>query len=305
MKTRITNFGSCCIDNVYAVPAFVRPGETLPCTNYEIHPGGKGLNQSIAMAYAGANVRHAGRVGVEGEWLKMLLAEAGVDISLLRTIDSPSGHAVIQVTPEGENAIVIFGGANRLIDSSDLEAVLHDATPGEFLLLQNEISFMPEIIDAATARGMRVVFNVAPMTDAVLDYPLDKVECFIVNEVEGAAISGADDSNAVITQMAARYPRAKTVLTLGSEGAVYSDPATSQLVRQAAFPMEAIDTTGAGDTFTGFFLAGYANGLPIDACLKRACLAAGLCVTRAGAASSIPRGLDVDQAGQASASRRL
>lgn len=305
MGTRITNFGSCCIDNVYSVPAFVRPGETLPCTGYEVHPGGKGLNQSIALAYAGAHVRHVGRVGTEGAWLKTLLADSGVDVSLLGTHSSPSGHAVIQVTPEGENAIVIFGGANRLIDSSDLGAMLDDAQPGEFLLLQNEISYLPEIIAAAAGRGMRVVFNAAPMTSAVLDYPLDKVECFIINEVEGAAISGAEDAAKVVGAMAAKFPNARTVLTLGSEGAIYHDPSSGQLIKQAAVPVQAMDTTGAGDTFTGYFLAGYAAGIDIERCLRRACVAAGLCVTRAGAASSIPRGQEVDQAEQASSSRRL
>ncbi|MDZ7684276.1 MAG: PfkB family carbohydrate kinase [Gammaproteobacteria bacterium] len=108
MTIRITNFGSCSIDNVYSVPRFAAPGETLPTGRFDVHPGGKGLNQSIALARAGANVRHAGRVGRDGEWLKQLLLETGVDTELLKVVETTSGHAVIQVVPEGENSIVIF-----------------------------------------------------------------------------------------------------------------------------------------------------------------------------------------------------
>ena len=292
---KITNFGSCCIDNVYAVPYFVKPGETLPCTNYQVHPGGKGLNQSLALAYAGIPVRHAGKVGGDGAWMKDLMTEAGVDTRLLTVVDTPSGHANIQVSPDGENAIVIFGGANQTIEVQDIETVLADSEPGDFLLIQNEISCLGELIDAAHERQQRIVFNAAPMTAAVTDYPLDKIEFFIVNELEGAALAGTEQVDEILAAMKRRFPAARTILTLGDQGAVYFDGEAH--FSQAAFPVKAVDATGAGDTFTGYFIAGFVRGNPIQDCLELACKAAALCVTRPGAASSIPRLKEVNQTG--------
>ena len=291
---RITNFGSCCIDNVYAVPWFVKPGETLPCNGYQVHPGGKGLNQSLALAYAGATVRHAGKVGTDGQWMKDLLTKAGVDTAHLQVVDIPSGHANIQVTPEGSNAIVIYGGANRAIEARDFDRVLADTSPGDYLLIQNEISCLGELIEAAHQKQQRIVFNAAPMTDAVMDYPLDKVEIFIVNEIEGAALTGTNEPDDILTAMTERFLGAKIILTLGEAGAIWSDGKTR--VAQPACQAQAVDSTGAGDTFTGYFMAALIQGEPVRACLERACRAAAICVTRPGAASSIPRLQELDQA---------
>lgn len=290
----ITNFGSCCIDNVYAVPWFVKPGETLPCTEYQVHPGGKGLNQSLALAYAGVPVRHAGKVGEDGAWMKALLESAGVDTRFLQVTDTPSGHANIQVVPDGENAIVLFGGANQTIQPQDFDAALAETRPGDFLLIQNEISHLDELILRAHRCEQRIIFNAAPMTSAVNDYPLDKIEIFIVNELEGEALTGEEEPDAILSAMAARFPHAQTVLTLGSQGAIHDDG--SQRTRQAGMAVNAVDGTGAGDTFTGYFLAGMLARDPIANCLALACKAAAISVTRAGAASSIPRRQEVDQA---------
>ena len=291
---KITNFGSCCIDNVYAVPYFVKPGETLPCTGFQVHPGGKGLNQSLALAHAGVHVRHAGKVGGDGVWMKDLMSDAGIDTTHTLVVDGPSGHANIQVTPDGENAIVIFGGANKTIDLQDIERVLADAAPGDFLLIQNELSCLAELIDAAHAKEQRIVFNAAPMTDAVTTYPLDKIEMFIVNELEGKALTGESEPNAILEAMQDRYPQARTILTLGEKGAVYFDGEAR--IEQAAFKVDAVDATGAGDTFTGYFMAGFVAGKPVTECLELACRAASLCVQKPGAASSIPRLHEVVQA---------
>ena len=291
---KITNFGSCCIDNVYAVPYFVKPGETLPCTGYEIHPGGKGLNQSLALAYAGASVRHAGKVGRDGAWMKDLMSDAGVDTSLTEIVDTPSGHANIQVTPDGSNAIVIFGGANRTIGQADIERVLADTEPGDFLLIQNEISCLGELIDAAHRKQQRIIFNAAPITSEVGGYPLDKIELFIVNEVEGEALTGQTDPDAILEVMKRRFPNSRTLLTLGEQGAAWCDGDSK--FDHAAFPVKAVDSTGAGDTFTGYFVAGFAAGKPLTECLELACRAAAISVTRPGAASSIPQLHEVVQA---------
>ncbi|HJL61056.1 MAG TPA: ribokinase [Pseudomonadales bacterium] len=283
----ITNFGSYCIDHVYSVPYFVRPGETLPSLNYEIHPGGKGLNQSLALAYAGATVRHAGKIGEDGTWMKTLLDDAGVDTSMTSIIDIPTGHANIQVTPKGENAIVIYGGANKEISESDIEAVLYDVSSGDHLLIQNEISCLPELIEMAASKEQCIIFNAAPITAEVNDYPLDLVEIFVVNEVEAEALAGESDPDKILDAMVSQFPNARTILTLGELGARYAFK--EQRVVQPAYTVNALDSTGAGDTFTGYFLANYVNNVDIQQCLDIACKAASICVTRQGAASSIPR----------------
>ena len=283
----ITSFGSICIDKVYQVPYFVNPGETLPCLDYQVHPGGKGLNQSLAIAFAGAQVRHAGKIGEDGAWLKTIMDDAGIDTTLTRIAEVPSGHANIQVTPEGENAIVLYGGANRTVTEDDVREVLSTSTAGDFLLIQNEISSLPTLIELAAVHGQRIVFNAAPITKEVNHYPLDKIELFIVNEVEGAAISGEEEPEKILNRMLEKFPNSGIVLTLGADGAIYQDAA--QRISQSARPVKPVDTTGAGDTFIGYFLAGYSRGDDIGQCLKLGCEAAALCVTRPGAATSIPR----------------
>ncbi|MFT7219442.1 MAG: ribokinase [Candidatus Azotimanducaceae bacterium] len=282
----VLNFGSCCIDNVYAVPHFVTPGETLPCDSFNIHPGGKGLNQSIALACAGAEVRHAGRAGKDGQWLVDLLTSRGVDTSLLVVDQGPTGHANIQVTPKGENAIVLFGGANRRIDTAQIDTVLSQAAAGDILLLQNEISHLGYLIEQASSKSIRIVFNAAPMTDSVKSLPLAALELLIINEGEGQALTGSNQAGDIIESLQQHHPELKILLTLGSNGSIYADK--NSMHKQSAESVAAIDTTGAGDTFTGYFLAGYSKGLAIQDCLQTATRAAALCVTRPGAANSIP-----------------
>lgn len=284
---KILNFGSCCIDNVYAVPHFVQPGETLASTDFNVFPGGKGLNQSIALAYAGAEVQHAGKLGKDGRWLKTLLEESGADASRLQIVDGPSGHANIQVNATGENAIVIVGGTNRLITPDDFEDAFSGVEAGDFLLLQNEVSHLSDIINEGHRRGLRIAFNAAPMTTEVLNYPLELIEILIVNETEAAMILDQPVSDQLAEQLATRFPETKIVLTLGKSGAIYRQGA--QAVKQSAFPADAVDTTGAGDTFTGYFLAALICGEEIQQCLIEACRAASISVTRPGAATSIPR----------------
>jgi ribokinase len=283
----ILNFGSCCIDNVYAVPHFVQPGETLASTDFNIFPGGKGLNQSIALAHAGAEVQHAGKVGEDGRWLKTLLEESGADASRLQIVDGPSGHANIQVSASGENAIVIVGGTNRLITPDDFEDAFSGVELGDFLLLQNEVSHLSDIIKEGHRRGLRIAFNAAPMTTEVMDYPLELIELLIVNETEAAMILGQPVSDQLGEQLATRFPKMKIVLTLGESGVIYRQGGLA--IEQSAFPVSAVDTTGAGDTFTGFFLAALIRGEEIQQCLLEACRAASISVTRPGAATSIPQ----------------
>lgn len=283
---RILNYGSLNIDHVYGVHHFVRPGETIGSTSYTRFCGGKGLNQSVALARAGAEVWHAGKIGAEGKFLKERLLADGVNVDFVEEVGAPTGHAVIQVDSNGENAIVIHGGANRAITRIDAERVLATFSSKDFLLLQNEISALTDVMALAAARGMRVVFNPAPFGPEVSDYPLQNVDLFILNETEGQALTGRVEADEIADAMLTRFTGAAIILTLGARGALYKDEAGS--FEATAQRVEAVDTTAAGDTFIGFFLALYTRGLDVRHCLEVACRAATLCVTRAGAADSIP-----------------
>ena len=218
----ILNFGSCCIDNVYSVPHFARPGETLPCLSYEVHPGGKGLNQSIAIAASGVEVHHAGKVGNDGQWLIDLLKKRGVVTDELRVDEGPSGHANIQVTPDGENSIVLHGGSNQKITHDDVDTALRNDNY-EFLLIQNEISSLDYLIEQAAARGMKIFFNAAPMTESVKSLPFELIDLLIINEVEGEALTGESEPDSILTKILGRFPKLNVVLTLGQDGARYAD----------------------------------------------------------------------------------
>ena len=284
---KIINFGSINIDHVYSVDHFVRPGETLKSESYALFSGGKGANQSFALARAGASVMHAGKVGPEGAWLKEKLQDGGVDVSLVKVVDAPTGHAIIQVNKEGENAIIIYGGANRTFKDTDIEKILEQAEAGDYLLLQNEINAVDTVLQKAKNRGLTVVFNPAPMTKSVKNYPLELVDIFIVNEIEGEALIAENDPDAILDAMQRRYPKSRTVLTRGKSGVIYADK--EQRIEVPALKVKAVDTTGAGDTFIGYFLAELSRGSAIERCLQMGVKASAICVTRKGAADSIPR----------------
>ena len=283
---KILNFGSLNLDLVYQMPHFVRAGETLSSTSFRRNVGGKGLNQSVALAKAGAEVYHAGLVGEDGEMLRSFLRDNGVDARFVRTVDQPSGHAVIQVEPAGDNCIFLYGGANQCVTEDFIREALSPFGPGDFLVLQNEINAIGRIIELAAKRGMQVVLNPSPVADNLKDLPLDKVSWFILNEIEGAELSGETEPERILDKLTSLYPGAQIVLTLGGEGSIYANG--SERIAQPAFPVQAVDTTAAGDTFTGFFFAAVAGGASAAEALKRASKAASISVTRPGAAASIP-----------------
>ena len=285
-RMNILNLGSINVDHVYAVAHFVRAGETLAGTRYQVFAGGKGFNQSMALARAGACVIHLGRIGRDAEWLLRRLQAEGVETARLAVGEGATGHAVIQVVPSGENAIVIYGGANRTLAEGDLDAALGDSSPGDYFLLQNETSLVAEAISKAHARGMRVILNPAPMAANIQACPLELVDLFILNETEAEGLTGQSKLDEILATMRQRFPRAATVLTLGRRGAIYADATTSH--HEAALQVTAIDTTAAGDTFLGYFLAEFMRGGDPVAALKAGCRAAAICVTRAGASDSIP-----------------
>ena len=293
---KILNFGSLNIDHVYQVDHFVRAGETLASSGYARHMGGKGFNQSIALARAGAAVYHAGCMGEDGDFMRAYLREAGVNVAFLRTVDEPTGHAMIQVEPSGENCILLFGGANQRIEAAQIRETLAHFAAGDILLLQNEVSGLPALLEEGAKRGLRIAINPAPMDAGIVAADLSEVRWLIVNEGEGAALSGAKNAQDVLAALREKYPHAAVVLTLGEKGAYYQDENETCFVK-AFCAGEAVDTTGAGDTFTGYFLAGIAAGASAKRAMEIAARASGIAVTRAGAAQSIPPMAEVNPTG--------
>jgi len=291
----LINLGSLCVDNVYRVPHLTGAGETVASLSHHVFPGGKGLNQSLAAARAGARVRHVGCVGPDGDVLIAVLAEAGVDVSGIRQVaDVASGHAVIQVDDGGANAIVIAGGANRCITDSDISRALHGATGADWLLLQNEINDLETVLAGAAELDLRVALNVAPADGREAGYDLSGVDLLIVNETEAAALAGdlGLPPDGALERLSIRWPASTLVLTLGRAGLIYRLPGGPPL-RMAAYPVRAVDETAAGDAFIGYALAGLLAGDPLDTALRRGSAAGALAVTREGAATAIPRADEV------------
>jgi ribokinase len=293
---RILNFGSLNIDYVYRVDEFVKPGETKAARTLSVFAGGKGLNQSLAMARAGLHVVHAGKIGAEGEFLVKTLKEGGVDTSRIEMAKVATGHAIIQVDDRGGNCILLFGGANQDISEAYIDRALAGFDPGEMLVLQNEISSMPSIIAKAKTKGMTIVLNPSPYSNLVPGYPLELVDIFIMNEIEAADLSGESDPDRAANLLMRSFPQARVVITLGEAGSMCGHK--GQIVRQKAYRVQAVDTTAAGDTFSGYFLAGLVEGMDVTAALDLAARAASLCVTRKGAADSVPWRKELNMRGQ-------
>jgi len=295
MSMKLLNFGSMNIDYVYRVEHFVKKGETISSEYLNVFSGGKGLNQSIALARAGEHVYHAGAVGSEGGYLLAVLKQAGVDTSHVTVDDQvKTGHAIIQNDSEGDNCIILFGGANQRIGKEQVDRVLSDFHAGDVIILQNEISELGYIISRAHDRGMIIVLNPSPMNHRIFELPLHLVDYFSVNEAEAAALAGAakEHEEAVLHRLAARFPKAKIVMTLGEKGSVYWDG--KRVYHQAAVKTVAVDTTAAGDTYTGYFISGIVRGEAIEEILYKASAAAAITVSRPGAAPSIPERKEVD-----------
>jgi ribokinase len=279
---RVYNLGSLNIDRVFRVPHLVRPGETIAASALAELAGGKGLNQSVALARAGARVTHIGKVGADGLCLRDKLAAEGVDVSFVALDSGATGQAMIQVDDAGENSIVLLGGENARIAPAEIEAALAHAEPGSWLLLQNETSGVAHAMQVAKQLKLLVAFNPAPFDERVAGYPLELVDLLCVNENEAAPFRGA---------LGKRLCDCEVLLTLGAGGATLQTAAGE--LHAPAKRVTVVDTTAAGDTLLGYFLAARLRGLSAERCLEIANAAAGLCVTRSGAMDSIPHWLEV------------
>ena len=292
---KILNYGSLNIDYVYQVPHIVRPGETIHGGDFKTYAGGKGANQSVALARAGAEIWHAGKIGEDGLWLKDMLEQSGVHTEFIHKHSGPTGHTVIQVSSKGENSIVLFSGGNVKNLPREMDATLSCFTAGDYLVVQNEINLMPELIEKAHAKRMRVCLNPAPFTENIKSWPLEKLELLIVNEIEAESLaekSGTYES--ILDALVIKYPNVKILLTLGADGSVYGRNNERVRVEVPKLNLPVIDTTAAGDTYFGYFLKSMIEGKSIRHAMESASLASFLSVSKPGAMSSIPYAAEVE-----------
>ena len=283
---KVLNFGSLNLDYVYTVDHMVMAGETLASKEMHTFCGGKGLNQSIALARAGVPVYHAGLIGEEGEILLQTCAESGVNTDFIRRVSGKSGHTIIQVDRSGQNCILLYGGANRSMTREYVDEVLGHFAKGDMLLLQNEINLLNYIVDRACERGMEIVLNPSPYDSHLDSCDFSKISWFLLNEIEGRQLTGEKDPDRILARLGELYPEARVVLTLGAEGSVYRYK--KEQYRQGIFKVDVRDTTAAGDTFTGYFIASILEGMPAPEGLKLAARASAIAVSRDGSTSSIP-----------------
>lgn len=343
---KVLNFGSLNIDYVYSLDHIVQKGETISSERLEIYSGGKGLNQSVALGRAGVKAYHAGAVGRDGIFLKELLTEAGVRTELVRELDAVrTGNAIIQRDREGDNCIILYGGANQSIEREQVDETLSRFEAGDYIVLQNEINEMGYIMERAHERGMKLVLNPSPMDEKILSLPLDVADTFILNEIEACQLLAVPENRRaeaaacgeeLLCALSERFPAALIVLTLGKKGSVCIDGRAGEegdrieegeseeaesagaeskeavsgrtgvkeagskqtvsrkagpgrrIIKQPAYLTETVDTTAAGDTFTGYFVSGLMRGLTVQESMDLAARAAAVTVSGLGAAPSIP-----------------
>lgn len=285
-------FGSMNIDRVYTLKSLPEKGETLYCEKHEIHVGGKGLNQSLSLSLAGMDVYMAGCIGSDGKFLTDYLSSKGVDTSLVKTVDGFTGHAVIEVDSRGQNQMILYPGANHRIDREYADSVLDNFGRGDLILMQYETSCADYIMTRAHEKGMIIAFNPSPYTDEIKKLPLKYVNYLILNEFEGQSLSGKTGTDDVLNGLCGLSENVKIVLTLGGKGAVYADK--KETAKAGIFDVKVVDTTGAGDTFTGYFLASALGGLTPAQALRTASAASSIAVTKPGAAETIPSKKEVE-----------
>ncbi|MEM9974581.1 MAG: ribokinase [Pseudomonadota bacterium] len=275
----VWNLGSINVDHFYRVPHLPVPGETLAAAGYAVGLGGKGANQSVAAARAGARVEHIGGVGPGADWVLERLQSYGVGTGHVAVGEAPTGHAVINVAEDGENAIVILPGANGAIAAEQVASALGAAAPGDVLLLQNETVGQNEAAAMAQAKGLRVFYSAAPFSADAVRAVMAHVDVLLLNAVEAAQLEES------LGHSVEDIGVETVVITKGADGAEWLG------TRRFFVPghtVDAVDTTGAGDTFAGDLAAALAEGLAPEEAMARAGAAAALKVTRPGTADAIP-----------------
>ena len=283
---KILNFGSINKDFFYSVNDFVRPGETISSNGYDIKIGGKGLNQSVSISKAGVKVYHAGIINKEDTFIIDKLKSWKINCDNILLSDNPTGHAIIQVNKKGENSIIIHGGANHDFNLKSIKSILSKFETGDVLLLQNEINNIDEIIDRAHYKKMKIIFNPAPFNNDILKYDLNKINTLILNQSEGEGLSNEKIPDKILKVLNNNFKNTEIILTLGEKGSLYSYK--DELIKIRAHDVKTVDTTGAGDTFIGYYVAGFASKMNKKDNLNRASEAAALTTIKLGGAESIP-----------------
>lgn len=289
-------FGSLNIDYVYKVDHFVRKGETISSKALNVFSGGKGLNQSVTLGKAGCEAYHAGLIGEDGRFLLDVLAESGVDVSMVGiSKEIRSGNALIQNDDEGDNCIILYPGANFAITKDRADEVLKNFEKGDYIVLQNEISELAYIVKQAKDKGMIIVLNPSPMNERLTPEILDAADWMVLNEIEAMQLTGCsqDGEEELAAALRERFSGSRFVLTLGANGSCYIDQDIK--IHQEIFPTKAVDTTAAGDTYTGYFIAGLLKGWDMEKCLRVAAKASSITVSREGAAPSVPWMKEVEE----------
>jgi ribokinase len=279
----VYNFGSINADYFYQVPHIPAPGETLAAMTLERGLGGKGANQSVAMVKAGADVVHIGAVGVDGQWLLDRLEFLGVDAAAIEQLDCASGHGIINVSADGENAITLFQGANVALGLDRIQAALGGISAHDWLVLQNETSHQRVAAELANAKGARVVYSAAPFDAQAVADVLPFVDVLCVNEPEAKALEQASQKSGLEDLGVGAM-----LITYGALGAVYHDFVAGKVTKVEGIKVTPVDTTGAGDTFCGYFVGRLSLGDDPQTALLIANQAAALKVTRPGTADAIP-----------------
>ena len=278
----VYNLGSINADLVYRVPHLPAPGETLAATAHSQGLGGKGANMSVALARAGSEIHHVGAVGADGIWMRDRLADYGVGAQDIAQVDAVSGHAVIAVDDAGENAILLFPGANNEISNESVSKALSRAKPSDIFLFQNETNALADSAMLAKEKGMRVAHAAAPFDAQAVKELLPLIDILFLNEVEAAQLTDATD-------LAPQdLPIGDVIVTLGAKGARWFDTRSGTQTDISAVSVVPVDTTGAGDTFTGYVIAGLDQGMSMPDALALASKAGALMVTRHGTADVIP-----------------
>lgn len=278
----IWNLGSINIDMIFRVPHLPAPGETLAATGFSQGLGGKGANMSVASARAGSRVVHIGAVGDDGRWAIDRLLEYGVEVPHIARVSAPTGSASIYVDDAGENSIVLNAGANWMISKQMIGAALSVASAGDYLLVQNETNQQRYAVETAKTLGLRVLYAAAPFDVDAVRAVLHHVDILVLNAIEAEQLVSGMGKD--LTEL----PTPDIIVTLGADGCKWISNTSKKTQMFDAYPVNVVDTTGAGDTFTGFFLSGLDRKMTIADSIDMGLRAGALMVARHGTAEVIP-----------------
>ena len=284
----VFNLGSINLDYFYKTPHLPRAGETLAALDFTAGLGGKGANQSVALALGGAKVVHIGQIHKDDEAHISLLASSGVDLRHIAKGDVPTGHAIVMIdAASGENQIILMQGANSAMTHEMISAALDEAQAGDWALTQNETNLNDVFLHEAKQRGLKICYSAAPFLKDTLLTLRDIIDLLVVNEGE------AEEIETALAKPPEAWGIGHVIITKGAEGASYFG--TEGAFFQPSEKVKAVDSTGAGDTYLGFLLAQLSNGQTIKQAMAIASKAAGLQVTRYGTADAIPTLAELQQ----------